>query len=377
MKKVLIAHQSTIPHYRIDFYNKLNELKPDNWEFEVVYDTTELEENRFFSEEIDLDSFRFPVIETKTYTGSILGYEVTYQDYLKNLHNYDAVVVEHAFNNVSYPLSFVVKLMGKRYALWGHGKHSSVINPTGIKWFTEKLKLKQVKLSDLYFAYTESVEQYLVDKGISKEKIFTLNNTIDINKQRKYYENYLPQREKFRKEIGVDGKRVLLFVGRINENKKISVIKEAFIELLKKSNDYYLLVIGNGDKSAFSEIPDENCSLNNAITDPDLLAPYYVASDLFMFPGLVGLGPLQAMCYNLPVVTIDSNKHMPEYAYLNEKNSFILPVESTPKDFALQINKIMKNNLRKDHIWKSIDHLTIDNMAKKFIQGINKILAND
>ena len=42
MKQVLIAHQSTIPHYRVPFYNSLNTLKPDEWRFEVVFDPDEV-----------------------------------------------------------------------------------------------------------------------------------------------------------------------------------------------------------------------------------------------------------------------------------------------------------------------------------------------
>ena len=50
MHKVLIAHQSTIPHYRVPFYNSLENQKPDNWQFDVVFDISELEKPRFFKE---------------------------------------------------------------------------------------------------------------------------------------------------------------------------------------------------------------------------------------------------------------------------------------------------------------------------------------
>lgn len=57
----------------------------------------------------------------------------------------------------------------------------------------------------------------------------------------------------------------------------------------------------------------------------NILAPLYAASDVFTFPGDVGLGPLQALCYDLPVITLESPTHMPEIIYLNKSNSIILP----------------------------------------------------
>ena len=43
MKKVMIAHQSTIPHYRVPFYNMLNKMRPIDWQFEVVFDPNDID----------------------------------------------------------------------------------------------------------------------------------------------------------------------------------------------------------------------------------------------------------------------------------------------------------------------------------------------
>ena len=36
--KILIAHQSAIPHYRVDFYNRLKNNINSKYEFDVVFD---------------------------------------------------------------------------------------------------------------------------------------------------------------------------------------------------------------------------------------------------------------------------------------------------------------------------------------------------
>lgn len=114
------------------------------------------------------------------------------------------------------------------------------------------------------------------------------------------------------------------------------------------------------------------------ITDLEQLAPIFVASDLFVFPGAVGLGPLQALCYDLPVIAIEARNHGPEYEYLTPENSFLLKSDTTPFAYAKSINKIFSKNEQlsnfKNQIWCTISHLTIENMAENFIFGIDSML---
>ena len=67
IKKVLIAHQSTIPHYRVPFYEAVERLRPKWWEFSVIYDTAEARGKSFL--EFDHRSSEF---QDKTTTGPTL-----------------------------------------------------------------------------------------------------------------------------------------------------------------------------------------------------------------------------------------------------------------------------------------------------------------
>jgi glycosyltransferase involved in cell wall biosynthesis len=115
-----------------------------------------------------------------------------------------------------------------------------------------------------------------------------------------------------------------------------------------------------------------------AITDLDRLAPIYIASDVYVYPGLVGLGPLQAMCYDLPIITIDADSHKPEIEYLSLKNSIILPNSTNPEIYAQALINLFQDtdrlNKLKTGIWSSIKHLTIEEMARNFILGVNLAL---
>ena len=107
-QQVLFAHQSTIPHYRVEFYNCLNRLKPDDWEFSVVFDKEE--SRKLFYTETNDEIFSFPTKSTKTYTLKFLSRTLKFQTFPFNSSEYDLIIVGSAFDNLSYPLTFLLKL---------------------------------------------------------------------------------------------------------------------------------------------------------------------------------------------------------------------------------------------------------------------------
>ncbi len=100
MKKVLIAHQSTIPHYRVPFYNALERLRPSTWEFAVVFDSTETITKRFFKEQINLRQFKFPTLPVRTFSINIASKNICYQNFWYKAANYDLLIVENAVENL-------------------------------------------------------------------------------------------------------------------------------------------------------------------------------------------------------------------------------------------------------------------------------------
>jgi glycosyltransferase involved in cell wall biosynthesis len=227
-----------------------------------------------------------------------------------------------------------------------------------------------------YFAYTEGVKEYLAKQGIPRQRIVTVNNTIDINYQRRFFCKYVTEAQSIKQKLGLAGKTVLLFVGRKTKNKRIEFLLEAFSVLQELDKSFHLLLVGSGGKTNI--LYPSNITNIGPLTALDKLAPVYVVSDLFTIPGAVGLGPLQALCYDLPVVTIAAETHGPEIDYLGPENSIILPKHSTPRDYAEALVRLFQDGERmrqlKLGIWPSIRHLTIENMARNFANGVDKLL---
>jgi glycosyltransferase involved in cell wall biosynthesis len=228
-----------------------------------------------------------------------------------------------------------------------------------------------------FFAYTAGVKQYLIRHGLSAQKIFVVNNTIDINQQREVFNKLRSKREEIKRELGLIDKKVLLFVGRMTANKRIDFLLRSFSILHRADSSFHLLLVGSGGET-LSRNGLNSVSFLGPIVGLDKLGPIYVASDMYVFPGSVGLGPLQALCYDLPAITIDSDTHMPEIEYLLSTNSIVLKSSVTPEEYAKAILNLYKDpaHLRelKANIWPSIRHLTIEQMAQNFIRGVNTLL---
>ena len=378
MKKVLIAHQSTIPHYRVPLYNALQKCKPDDWSFEVVFDPAELTKNQFFQEELNTDLFNFPTLKVKTIIFNISGKKIGYQTFWCKAAEYDLIIIEQALNNLSYPLCHLHQLKGTKLAYWGHGKHKGAkTNTSMLKHLSEKLKTALTNRADAFFAYTPRGKSLVEEQGFAKDKIFAVNNTVDIKAQRQEFIKFNRHRTKIRQLLGIEGKKVLLFVGRFSQTKRLDLLSEAFHLMRQQDKSFHLLLVGSGGEEYWRSQPP-GISYFGSITELEKLAPIYVAADVFSFPGSVGLGPVQALCYDLPIITIDSEIHPPEFEYLSPENSCILPADTQAEEYAQFMIDLFGDRQKLDRLrsntWRTIEHLTIEQMAQNFAIGINSIL---
>jgi glycosyltransferase involved in cell wall biosynthesis len=381
VKRVLIAHQSTIPHYRVRFYQEVERLRPTWWNFTVIYDADETRKQFFL--ELDHETFGFHVKCVHTHELKVGNRRMVFQTFPFTAWKYDLIVVGNTTHNLSYPLTYLWRFLGKPIAFWGQGRDTSVEDAIGLKSLSEKAKIWLTCRSDGFFAYTKSVHDFMKQQGLNENKIFTLYNTIDTERLRSIFEEHIQFRDAYKRREGLEDKKVLLFVGRLNKRKRLDFLIETFAILKRKDPQYHLLVIGGGDTSYIAKL-EETCgkeaiSYKGSVSEEDINY-YYIISDLYIFPGAVGLGPIQALCFDLTPVVIDSPIHNPEYDYLNASNSVICNRTVSPAEYADAIDTHLQDTEQwhrvRSQAWPSIRHLTVENMAKNFVHGINTILGS-
>lgn len=229
-------------------------------------------------------------------------------------NNYDRVV----FQNKGYLLhilksrSICKKYRGKFY----YHIHNDIPDNIYIKG------LKQCKL----LLVSEYLERKIVNMCGSeiKEQINILRNGFDCTD----YERTLSETEKMdiRNTLGItEGKRIVLFAGRIAQTKGIEELIEAFLQLQR--SDTVLLVIGAHEFGALRTSPFEQkmkkifSSLGNQVVFTGYVPykdmwKYYKIADVAVLPSMweepAGLTMIEASAAGTPVITTYAGG-IPEY----------------------------------------------------------------
>ena len=156
------------------------------------------------------------------------------------------------------------------------------------------------------------------DKICNSEKYLLLKNSIDSSA----YSFDEETRNEVRKELGLEGRKVIIHVGQFRTQKNHGKVIEVFNELHKRDDSFALVLVGTGEeqdniKSKVEEIglKEDVLFLGNRNDIPELL----MSADVFLFPSLyegLGIALLEAQAADLICVVSDT---IPELAILTEK----------------------------------------------------------
>ena len=157
------------------------------------------------------------------------------------------------------------------------------------------------QIEDVVHKYKPYTKTFLLPTGIEPE-LFTHSREESVLFRKKLEERF-PL---------LEGKRILLFAGRITKEKNLGFLLKILPEILNKCPDVILLFAGNGPALDYYEAEAKKCGVeNNCIFTGYLeridLALLYTISEVFLFPSLTdtqGLVTLEAMSSGTPVVAI-------------------------------------------------------------------------
>lgn len=149
---------------------------------------------------------------------------------------------------------------------------------------------------------------------------------------------------------GIEGKKILLYVGRMSPEKNIELVLDTFQSLsptIKK--DTHLVMVGDGPLySELSQQYQENITWTGFL-EGEQLAKVYASSDLFLFPSeteTFGNVVLEALASGLPV--IGANAGGVSHLVRDGKTGFLC--EPSHKDqFVAQTTKLLENPLLREY----------------------------
>lgn len=292
----------------------------------------------------------------------------------------DLIVVEHANKHVlNYLFSFLSALGLKRVAYWGHGFDRQA-NPDSNG---ERLKRLSLHWAGWWFTYTNGCARYVEEQGFRKERITVVENAVDVEGLKRDLESVSgEEKSKALSDLGWTGRvRVAAYCGSLYESKRIDLLLESSKVIHDAVPEFRLLVIGGGEgRDYVSEFAKENSWVQ--YVGPKFgrdKAVFLSLAEIFLNPGVVGLGILDAFCAGLPFITCDVPGHGPEVDYLESGVNGIL-CRSDPEAVASSVISLVESPVLLSALrcgaLESARLYSIDTMVENFASGIKGALAS-
>ncbi len=234
----------------------------------------------------------------------------------------DVIIYLGQYNILSTWFSAILsRLAGKRVLMWSHG---FIREERNLKGF---IRFLFYRISSGVLLYGHRAKNIMIDKGYNPDNIYVVYNSLDLKKQqevRKAITSYGCEHKK--SELFIDAKLpVLLFVGRLTPQKKLTLILEAVKILEDKGSFVNVLFVGDGEDLANLKAYTVSLGISERVVfygscfSEDALGLLISLSDLCVSPGEVGLTAMHSLVYGTPVITHnDPSKQGPEYEAIED-----------------------------------------------------------
>jgi glycosyltransferase involved in cell wall biosynthesis len=207
------------------------------------------------------------------------------------------------------------RILGKQVVFWGHGIYGNEGRLKG--WVRRSF----YRLSNVLLVYSDYGKDLLVERGFASNRIYVIKNSLDCQKQNEFFFKKKSRAELAKLELFSEQDRVLIFIGRLEPQKRLQMLLEALVILNRGAEEHYkLLVIGAGSQRASLLQLAEGLNVSSDVVfygacyDDEILAPLIMMADVCVSPGEVGLTAMHSLIYGTPVVTHDDfAEQMPEF----------------------------------------------------------------
>jgi glycosyltransferase involved in cell wall biosynthesis len=215
------------------------------------------------------------------------------------------------------PALLLARLRGVGTVVWGHGYSKRE------RRAARALRNGIARLADCVLLYNHTAAEALLGKGagsdrsspVRSQRVHVALNALDqgpIAQARDTWRASPGRMEEFRAARGVSGRRLALFVSRLEAENGVDLLIRAAANLREAHPELTVAIIGKGpDQEDLQRLArelgvEDRVIFAGAIYDEGDLAPWFLSSDVFVYPRNIGLSLLHAFGYGLPVITDDN-----------------------------------------------------------------------
>lgn len=224
------------------------------------------------------------------------------------IHSFDIVHLHmyRTFQNVM--AHYYCKKFGVPYIVTAHGSMPNIIRKIWLKSFFDRIYgHKIVRDAECFVGVSKAETSQYMAFGVPENKITTIPNGIDIYN----YQN-LPKTGYFKERLGLNNRKIVLYLGRINARKGLDFLLRSFKQMNR--NDVVLILVGGDDgygeylKKLAKDLGIESRIIFlEPITHPNKLN-MFIDADVVVYPAIYeifGLVPFEAILCNKPVIVTD------------------------------------------------------------------------
>ncbi|MDZ7677397.1 MAG: glycosyltransferase [Acidimicrobiales bacterium] len=308
-----------------------------------------------------------------------LGREVLVSAFPPEWLNADLVVLPES---IAYPTAWSIlaarAVRNRRTAIFGHG--TDFAKP-GRDDLAEKLNRWRMRHLDWWFAYNEPSVDAVVDRGMPKDRVTSVQNTLDtegLATVRAQLTN--EEHQALRSELGVGAGPIGLFMGALYPNKRPDLLIAIAQRIRTRHPGFALLIVGDGELA--TTVEQARAARPWVVRVPgdttEGRARYWAIADVALYPSAAGLAINEALRLGVPPVISSRFPHGPEASYVQHDVSGLIVDSNDPQVIADQVADLLSDAERSKRLSAGAravgSELTIDEMVKRFSHGVLEAL---
>lgn len=238
------------------------------------------------------------------------------------------------------------RLRGRRVLFWTHGW---IRHDRGV---TKYVRLAFYGLAHGLLLYGERAARIGVDLGYDANKLHVIFNSLDYDAQQALAANISRSNtEDLRRRLfGNPDTPVVIATARLTAVKRFDLLVEALAAVNRDSRAVNLLVVGDGPERSRLESLTARAGVKTAFVgacyDEATLAAYFLAANVTVSPGNVGLTCMHSLGYGVPVITHDDpNEQMPEWEAIEVGVTGDVFRKDSVEDLAAKIERWTRTSL--------------------------------
>jgi glycosyltransferase involved in cell wall biosynthesis len=293
---------------------------------------------------------------------------------LGTLRESDLVVFEQARRNTA-PYRMLARRRRPLVAFWGHGRDLAKA-PTGFERF---LLEAMTARADWFFGYTDASCAAVMALGLEERRTTSLRNSTDVTALRAALSSgeALRASEELRAKLELRG-RTALFIGGFDAPKRLRELVAVGDQISSTDGNFRLLLAGAGELRPW--LLEQSSARPWMHVLPPVRgvekAAILLSADVMAIPGRVGLVALDALTAGLPLVTVASELHPPEFQYLVQGRSVL--VSSDMSQFVHDLAGLLKDRATVERMSAGAKQdsfqFGIEHMAAQFHEGVVGVL---